>query len=222
MKLVGYSDRWSVRRGESIRFFVSSVYDQYTARLVRLIHGDENPRGPGFKSMALESEANGSYRGLRQDINTGSYVYIEPHDTADLENGFTAIVWLQATLPEAGTQGIFSQTAAGGEGGFCLFLDGQSGKLTCRLEQQRSSPAIVRSEYALRRGAWYFVALSYDASERALVMRIENTQPSVMDRAIEMVQVALTAPAKFSHEAPLLIGARAVVESAGRRRATVS
>ena len=48
MKLTGYSDRWSVRPGETMTFHVHSVAPTYRAQLVRLIHGDENPYGPGF------------------------------------------------------------------------------------------------------------------------------------------------------------------------------
>ena len=43
MRLTGYSDRWTVRPGETITFHVHSVAPQYSGQLVRLIHGDENP-----------------------------------------------------------------------------------------------------------------------------------------------------------------------------------
>ena len=47
MRLTGYSGRWSVRPGEAISFHVHCTLPQYQASLVRLIHGDESPRGPG-------------------------------------------------------------------------------------------------------------------------------------------------------------------------------
>jgi len=46
----GYSDRISVAPGEQIQFMVSCEgAATYQADIVRLIHGDTNPAGPGFK-----------------------------------------------------------------------------------------------------------------------------------------------------------------------------
>jgi N,N-dimethylformamidase len=50
MDIVGYSDRLSVAPGDVIRFMVSSKKPTYEAAIVRLIYGDENPQGPGFKA----------------------------------------------------------------------------------------------------------------------------------------------------------------------------
>ena len=63
MKLLGYSDRLSVTPVDTIRFMVSCSHPSYRADLVRLIHGDENPRGPGYKEHLLESAINGECAG---------------------------------------------------------------------------------------------------------------------------------------------------------------
>src|SRR6267378_6258908 len=55
MQVVGYGDRLSVQPGETIRFMVSSELPGYRADIVRLIHGDTNPKGPGFKEELVES-----------------------------------------------------------------------------------------------------------------------------------------------------------------------
>jgi N,N-dimethylformamidase len=49
MDIVGYSDRLVVAPGETVRFMVSSRAPRYDAALVRLIHGNPDPNGPGFK-----------------------------------------------------------------------------------------------------------------------------------------------------------------------------
>ena len=50
LKLIGYADRFSVAPGETIRFMVSALDGQaYRAEIVRLIHGDANPEGPGLQ-----------------------------------------------------------------------------------------------------------------------------------------------------------------------------
>ena len=67
MELVGYTDRMSVAPGESLSFMVSSKRPRYEARLVRLIHGDEHPDGPGFKEQELPSVLDGEYAGREGD-----------------------------------------------------------------------------------------------------------------------------------------------------------
>ena len=53
MRVVGYADRFSIQPGETIKFMVSSEVPQYRADIVRLIHGDTNPKGPGFKEEVV-------------------------------------------------------------------------------------------------------------------------------------------------------------------------
>ena len=57
MGIVGYADRLSVQPGETIRFMVSSQLAEYQAAIVRLIHGDPNPRGPGIKEAVIDTPA---------------------------------------------------------------------------------------------------------------------------------------------------------------------
>ena len=59
--LLGYSDRLSAVPGEPIRFFVSSPAPEYDVSLVRLIHGDPNPDGPGFKEELVTSAIDGRH-----------------------------------------------------------------------------------------------------------------------------------------------------------------
>ena len=74
--LLGYADRFSVQAGETIRFMVSCEAANFAARLVRLIHGDSNPAGPGHRDLRVPSPADGTYPGQRQVIAAGSYVRV--------------------------------------------------------------------------------------------------------------------------------------------------
>ena len=65
MDIVGYADRYSVRAGETIRFMVSCKLPGYKADVVRLIHGDVNPEGPGFKEKFVQSVSARSRAGSR-------------------------------------------------------------------------------------------------------------------------------------------------------------
>src|SRR5262245_60432255 len=68
MGVVGYADRMTAQAGDTVRFMVSTRSTRYHADIVRLIHGDANPRGPGFKEMVVDTPANGDYSGKRQAL----------------------------------------------------------------------------------------------------------------------------------------------------------
>ena len=52
-RIYGYADPWMIKAGETLSFMVSGEgLEAVDAQLVRLIHGDENPGGPGFIEQA--------------------------------------------------------------------------------------------------------------------------------------------------------------------------
>lgn len=219
MRLLGYSDRWSARRGETIRFYVSSDAERFDVQLIRLIHGDESPRGPGHKSMSLQSAVNGSYAGKRQEIHTGSYVTVAPSPGLPGERGFTATVWLQATAPEGGEQGIISQWSTDQRRGFSLYIDGKTGKLAARLATADGSIATIASDRPLRREAWYFTALSVDPSLKSFALLTEVLNPTVFDLAREVVVMSLSSEAAFASDEPLLLAAGHIEKTGSKRHA---
>ena len=52
LTITGYSDRISVRPGETIKFMVNCEHPTYQADIVRLICADNTPSGPEFKEKA--------------------------------------------------------------------------------------------------------------------------------------------------------------------------
>ena len=70
--LIGYVDRFSARPGEAIAVKVSSQLDRpYQADLVRIIHGDANPAGPGFKFEEVAAAFAGTYPSRFQPVHSG-------------------------------------------------------------------------------------------------------------------------------------------------------
>ena len=66
LRITGYTDKCSVRPGDEVSFHIhSELNESYDVQMVRLIHGDTNPEGPGFKERLLRSPTNGKYRGQR-------------------------------------------------------------------------------------------------------------------------------------------------------------
>ena len=102
MNLVGYTDRLSAAPGDTVRFMVSSEHPRFRADLVRLIHGDESPAGPGYKEREVPSAINGEYPGRSKPIHSGSYVHVPSHpalDALDALASFTVTAWVFPTTP---------------------------------------------------------------------------------------------------------------------------
>src|SRR5439155_13442077 len=107
--LVGYADRLSVLAGEEIGFKVSCRAPTYHADIVRLVHGDENPAGPGFKEELLETSVSGEYRGRVQPIRPGSYAIVPGGPLLRLQGSFTVHAWVYPTMPAKGMQGLVTR-----------------------------------------------------------------------------------------------------------------
>src|SRR5205823_13364490 len=99
IEIHGYSDEIAVAPGERIRFMVSCTgAESYRADVVRLIHGDTNPAGPGFKEEELQTAASGQYPAREQVLHAGSHVLVaDPGGTLDLRRGFSLHVFALPT-----------------------------------------------------------------------------------------------------------------------------
>ena len=107
LTVLGYPDRYSVAQGGSIIFMISlEDGDSFEARLVRVVHGDSNPAGPGLKLPHVPSIVDGSYPGKRQVIDAGSFMRA-PSVPALQTFTFSCLVW--PTLPKRGFQTIAAQ-----------------------------------------------------------------------------------------------------------------
>ena len=129
MGIAGYADRLSVQPGETIEFMVSSQLPRYQAAIVRLIHGDPNPRGPGIKEEVIESSVNRDYPGRHQELVVGSYVTVPDVPALRLNGSFTITAWIAATRPgqvgwdnEQAAQGIVTKWSESDSRGYGLFL----------------------------------------------------------------------------------------------------
>jgi N,N-dimethylformamidase len=124
INILSYSDRLSVAAGETIRFMVSCEgADRYEADIVRLIHGDTNPDGPGFKEEPIETSVSGEYPGRKQVIYSGSYVLVPDHPLlSEVESlSLQAMIW--PTTPNKGVQGLLTKWSATENAGYGLFID---------------------------------------------------------------------------------------------------
>ena len=193
LPLVGYTDRLGAAPGDPVRFMVSSDHDRYRSRLVRLIHGDTNPDGPGFKQVIIPSAIDDEHAGTHHPIRSGSFAVL-PLGEADLSGGFTFAAFVQPTLPGVGRQAIASS------GNVVFGLD-DSGALELVVDGRR-----VLGGAALRRWEWFFVAVSIENGRASIWQRPVRAWPE--DPSAASASGALSAGASLSNEL-WLAGARA-------------
>ena len=165
MDVVGYTDRPSVRVGETVRFMVSCRAPSYRADVVRLIHGDANPSGPGVRVEEFDADVNGEYVGREQVIRKGSCIVVADGQVIHDLQSVTVTAWVWPTTPDKGLQGIVTKWSGEEGKGFGLFID-ESGCLSFRVGGGGGEISEVSSGVPLHRWVWYFVAASFRCGER--------------------------------------------------------
>lgn len=167
MDIVGYADRFSVHPGEKIRFMVSSLREEYSAGVVRLIHGDENPLGPGYREERIATGIDGNYPGAFQPIRSGSYVVVDGHEDFDITGSLTLQAWIYPTTPDR-EQTILGRWSADRGAGYRLMICGD-GSLGLSVGDGTRTET-VSTGTSLRSGVWHFVAASYDADAGSVTL----------------------------------------------------
>jgi N,N-dimethylformamidase len=169
MRLLGYADRFSVAPGETIRFMVSCDGPKsYDARIVRLIHGDTNPAGPGYRDEEVPADANGSHRGRRQETRAGSYILVPAMPALAALTSFTVAAMIWPTTPAKGRQGIVTHWDAATRRGWALVID-EGGSAALLLGDGQSEPIVGAGAKLLPR-EWYCVGASFDATSGRTVV----------------------------------------------------
>ncbi len=207
--ILGYADRVSVAPGQSISFMVSCEgLGSYDAAVVRIIQGDINPEGPGYKEELTDIELGGPFEGRHQPIHAGSFARVED-DAAFRELssfGVHAAVW--PTTPGRGPQTIIARRNPETGDGFELYLD-DKGALVFALSAAGQASAEVSSKTPLIEKRWYAVAGSYDAAAGALTVSQQPLRPySTVDDAATVRRQVHSGAMQAGLAAPLTMAAR--------------
>jgi N,N-dimethylformamidase len=216
--IVGYADRLRVEPGETIRFMVSSVPGRYRADIVRLIHGDPSPEGPGIKEIEISTSVSGDYAGEWQDLPMGSYALVADHPDLRIRGSFTLTAWIApTTVHPRPAEGILTKWSDEDGTGYGLFIE-EDGTLALRLGAET-----LRAEAPLRpwvpaipgmnerpqgvSTSWYFVAAAFDAQRRKVLLyqQPQNSFPFDETRGVGERDTAATSVS--ANEAPFLIAA---------------
>jgi len=191
--IMGYSDKMSACPGETIRFMVSCEgQPNYRARLVKIIHGDTSPEGPGYKEQEVKAPFQGDHKARRQEIYAGSHALVANNRHFDALESFTlqALIW--PTTVEKGVQTIIA--LRNGRGGVTLGIDA-AGALSADLSGANGKSETVSTAKAMLSREWYFVGLSYDRTKNEVRLYQEPLVPyAKVDSSAEVTKKVAVAP----------------------------
>jgi N,N-dimethylformamidase len=165
-RIYGYADPWSIKAGETLSFMVSGEgMEAVDAQLVRLIHGDENPDGPGFVEEEVASAIPARLPVKRQFTQVGAHAVVsDPDQRLAMPGDFTIYAFVYPTKPGVARQAILSKWDIMSGKGYALGISPEG-----RLEfwvGDGASIDHVAAEVPLVTKVWYFVAVSFNAATR--------------------------------------------------------
>ena len=235
MGIVGYADHLSAQPGDTIKFMVSSRSPRYRVDIIRLIHGDANPKGPGIKETVIDTPTNGEYSGKHQTLPVGSYVTVPDAAALRLTGSFTMTAWIAPTRhdPSApggaapdGDQGILTKYSAADQSGYGLLIE-NDGRLALWLGGPGGHAEKVRATAPLRSwvpsipGAanasrphhvttsWYFVAASFDAPSGRVRLQQIPLSEFTFDPTRSVTEQTTTVKTLAANTVPFLMAAYA-------------
>jgi N,N-dimethylformamidase len=203
MRLTGYADKFGVHPGDKIRFYVNCDGPKnYDVEIVKMIHGDTNPRGPGLVEHAVKAGCNGSYKGRRQVIYSGSYG-CHADEPAFRVKSFTVQCWIWPTTPKThpkywkhGAQGLVTKWC--NNKGYGLFIN-EDGCLELRINGETISTGAP-----IRDHAWHFCAATYDAKTGQATLYHEPQIVYALDPEIAPVKKKVAGPIRHD-DSPVVV-----------------
>ncbi|MBX9606997.1 MAG: hypothetical protein K2Y51_12295 [Gammaproteobacteria bacterium] len=120
----GYCDRPNPHPGERLDFFVSSpVSGACQTRVLRLLHGDRNPAGPGYKVEEVAGLASGEIEVGPQFTQLGAHVRVaDPGAALAGATGLSLHLHLWPTLPHK-RQGVIARWCERTRRGWALIIE---------------------------------------------------------------------------------------------------
>ena len=211
--VLGYPDQLSVRPGDTVTFHVSGEgADTFDAQLVRLIHGDTQPAGPGFKEIEVPSAVDGTHPLLSQLTHHGSYARIpDAGGLVDRAGEGLSLFAMVQPLIETGPQPVITVWDEAADVGIALVLEPE-----LRLALWLGGPAGIERvalQDGLLGGVWYAVCGSWDPVSSSITVRAMPVVNSYNSRFGPLTQVKpLSATSHGSPPSPpqgvdLLLGA---------------
>lgn len=205
MKITAYADQVSAAPGETIDFMVNCDAPSFKADLVKLICGDMNPDGPGYKEKNIK--AIGKYKGRKQAIHAGSFVEIPTAEQLQSLQSFTFQAFIWPTTPDKGMQAIISNWSDSTQAGAALVIAPDGNGIGLCLGSGKGKAELVTTGKALLAHEWYFVAASYDAKTKSVTLVQEPMHNHVGAKDAARTKKKVKTARIGKHADPVILGA---------------
>lgn len=187
LPVTGYADSWSVRAGKTIRFMISTAGGRpFRARVARVLCGDPNPAGPGYRELPMPCALDGEHPGTEQPIRLGAWADMPRVDLGAAGDTLAVTVTIWPTLQLDRQQVV-------------LHWQGEVAELWLGLQAGRAVASImaggVRTELAcaaqleLRR--WHELVLVIDPRTGSVRLETATHAPRVGAAGSEMAEAGL-------------------------------
>jgi N,N-dimethylformamidase len=158
-RILGYSNKLTVRPGEHIEFKISVEGDSvYDAQLVQLINGDIYSDAANFKEIEIASPLNKRYQGREQPVAPGSCVVVEDARRLDSLSEFTIVLGVMPTVPANATQHLVSLWDDRTGSGWSLHIN-DKGALAFMAASPQGGVASTAIDQPLTARTWYTAIL---------------------------------------------------------------
>ena len=178
VRMFGYSDPLSARAGKIINFMISAEgTKKVNSKIVRLIHGDENPEGPGFLEEEIETDIPDVLEVKRQYVQLGSYAEVKDHNNILSElKSFSICAFIWPSYPGKQRQTILGSWSVSDGIGYALGINPE-GKLEFWIGDGKLVDH-VEAEVKLVPKVWVLAAATFDAKKREARIYQINVQNS--------------------------------------------
>lgn len=161
-RIFGYCTPWSVRPGDQLEFKISAEgTGEAEAMLVRILHGDENPEGPGYVEEEIPGAVPERLAVRRQFTQKGNFATVAGLEPFEPKGALTVAAFVFPTLPGGARQTILGRWDIHGSTGWALGI-APDGRLEFWLGDGERVDQVT-AEVPLTPRAWAFVAASLDA-----------------------------------------------------------
>ena len=178
VRIFGYCDPLSARMGEPVDFMISAEgADEAKIDLVRLVHGDFNPEGPGFIEEVIESDLPSVLPVRRQYTQNGSFArVVDDNGQLSPQSAFTIHAFIWPSTPGGERQTIMGSWSVNSSKGYALGIN-PDGKLEFWVGDGKSVDQIT-SDAPLVPKVWVMVAASFDPVTGEACLRQISVQNS--------------------------------------------
>ena len=171
MNILGYANKFSAEVDEEIEIKVScSKIKTYNAKIIKIIQGDTNEKGPGYKEKIINFNLGGPFLAKNQQLNIGSYGHIKNKKKVfdKIRNIFISLYIFPTLLKDSKIKYIISKYDNFKKKGIELFIDDQD-KINFIINKFK-----IKIKEKLTIKNWHLIEAGYDYNKGILFLSIKK------------------------------------------------